>query len=638
MLQVFREQVQRLSYQDFLPRQRWVDSVGLTVAVALAYFLAARLSLFLMTSDGVAVFWPAAGVSSGVLIALGRQVRWPVAAGVIAASVVANLTSDRTIWGSIAFALCNAGEALLTAWLIERYFGSEFSLGKLRQVLGLLAAAIVGTAASGVGGAAAYWVFHSPDAPVFTTWQHWFASDATGIITVAPLIIGLASVERAPPRRELIEAAIALAFVGAMIGIIIFLPRERWGTLIPVELLFPMLLWLAARCRPVFVAAAIFLVSLTIVSSVTFRIGQFGDVNSSTDERIFGAQAAILGMAVFAYVLAALFAERRRHATILMESEARLQEALAAGGVAAFEWDLRSNVLQSSESAAQILGLAPKEIVTASSFLARIHPDDRPGFEAQVRSVHPEKPSYSATFRYIRPDGREVWLEEASRAEFDAAGRVIRINGLTLDITERRRAEERQRVLMAELDHRVKNVLARVAVVAASTRQGAGSVDGFVQSLDGRIQSMAAAHTLLSQSGWDGAGLAALVYNQLAPYATEGNLTITGTDVTLPSAATQALAMVLHELVTNAAKYGALSVPGGKVAVSWERGLNGNATEGLTFLWRELGGPPTQAGVRSGYGTSLVRGLIPHELGGAVDLVFGADGVSCRMEIPLDQV
>src|SRR5215469_16553451 len=141
MLQVFREQVQRLSYQDFLPRQRWVDSIGLTVAVALAYFLAARLSLFLMTSDGVAVFWPAAGVSSGVLIALGRQVRWPVAAGVIAASVVANLTSDRTIWGSIAFALCNAGEALLTAWLIERYFGSEFSLGKLRQVLGLLAAA-----------------------------------------------------------------------------------------------------------------------------------------------------------------------------------------------------------------------------------------------------------------------------------------------------------------------------------------------------------------------------------------------------------------------------------------------------------------------------------------------------------------
>jgi two-component sensor histidine kinase len=238
----------------------------------------------------------------------------------------------------------------------------------------------------------------------------------------------------------------------------------------------------------------------------------------------------------------------------------------------------------------------------------------------------------------MRPDGREVWLEEASKAEFDAAGRVVHIKGLTLDITERKRAEERQKVLMAELDHRVKNVLARVAVVAASTRQGIGSVDDFVQSLDGRIQSMAAAHTLLSQSGWDGAGLAALVYNQLAPYATDENLTITGTDITLAPPATQALAMVLHELVTNAAKYGALSVPGGKVSVNWERRLNGGATASLMFRWRELGGPPVRAGVRSGYGTNLVRELIPHELGGTVDLVFGASGVSCGMEIPLDQV
>src|SRR6478672_3827493 len=118
------------------PAQRWMNSVGLTVAVAIAYFLAAQLSLLLLTKpDGVAVFWPAAGVSAGTLIALGHAARWPVAAGAIVATMVANLMGDRTVLGTIVFALCNAGEAVLTAGLIERYFGPDFSLDRLRHVL-----------------------------------------------------------------------------------------------------------------------------------------------------------------------------------------------------------------------------------------------------------------------------------------------------------------------------------------------------------------------------------------------------------------------------------------------------------------------------------------------------------------------
>src|SRR5258705_2290847 len=187
MLQNLREQVQRQYSADADPMRRWVGSVGLAVAVGIAYFLAAQLSLFLLTKpEGVAVFWPAAGISSGVLIALGRDVRLPVAVGTMVATVVANLMGDRTLWGAIAMALCNAGEALLVAWLIKRHFGPRFSLGRLRHVLGLLAAAIVGTAVSGVGGTIAYKLFHSPTAPILTTWQHWFASDALGIVTVAP--------------------------------------------------------------------------------------------------------------------------------------------------------------------------------------------------------------------------------------------------------------------------------------------------------------------------------------------------------------------------------------------------------------------------------------------------------------------
>ena len=155
----------------------------------MAYFLAAKLSLgLLMKPGGVAVFWPAAGISSGVLIALGPHARWPVAAGVMAATVAANLMGDRNIWASAAFALCNAAEALITAGLIQRYFVTSFNLDRLRQVLSLLAAAVVGTVISGIGGAVAFKLFHSPTVSMLTIWWQWFASDAVGIVTIASAV------------------------------------------------------------------------------------------------------------------------------------------------------------------------------------------------------------------------------------------------------------------------------------------------------------------------------------------------------------------------------------------------------------------------------------------------------------------
>jgi two-component sensor histidine kinase len=179
-------------------------------------------------------------------------------------------------------------------------------------------------------------------------------------------------------------------------------------------------------------------------------------------------------------------------------------------------------------------------------------------------------------------------------------------------------------------------VLARVAMLAASTRKCSASIDDYVRSLNGRIQSMATADSLLSKSGWQNVGLSALVRQQLAPYTTESNMKITGEDITLSAAETQAVAMVLHELVTNAAKYGSLSIPEGRVCVSWDRQELDTGVK-LVFEWRELGGPPVAAEFPSGYGTSLIRNLIPHELGGTVDLIFTPDGVNCKIEIPLEQ-
>jgi signal transduction histidine kinase len=292
---------------------QWAGSIGLTVAIGIAYFVAARLSLALLTKpEGVAVFWPAAGISAGVLIALGAPARWPVVIGTMTATIVANLLGDRNLSGAVLFALCNAVEAVLAAWLIGHFHGPDFRLSNLSNVVGLIGAAVAATAVSGIGGAVTFKLFHSATTPILTTWYHWFASDGLGIITVAPLLIELASAARdRPPVSELIEGSLAVAALAVVSALAIFLESELLANVGPVAVLLAPLLWLAARCRPVFAAAAALIISLSIVWTTTFGIGYFGNPDIPLNERVLAAQVSILLVTVAASVLAALFAEIR---------------------------------------------------------------------------------------------------------------------------------------------------------------------------------------------------------------------------------------------------------------------------------------------------------------------------------------
>jgi PAS domain S-box-containing protein len=231
-------------------------------------------------------------------------------------------------------------------------------------------------------------------------------------------------------------------------------------------------------------------------------------------------------------------------------------------------------------------------------------------------------------------DGTTHYLRTSKIVLRDADGKPTHLLGAALDITERRAAEEHIRLLMRELDHRVKNVLARIPVIAMCTREGSGSMDEFVKALEGRIQSMASAHELLSLAQWHGVALSDIVHRELAPYATGSNTNVDGAHIVLSAEASQAMAMVLHELVTNAAKYGALSIPGGHVSVRWSREKDATGSDRLLIHWEETGGPLVEAPRHCGYGTSVVRDLIPYEIGGTVDLVFAADGVRCKIGVP----
>jgi two-component sensor histidine kinase len=202
---------------------------------------------------------------------------------------------------------------------------------------------------------------------------------------------------------------------------------------------------------------------------------------------------------------------------------------------------------------------------------------------------------------------------------------------LSADVAVRRRGEDHKSLLIAELDHRVKNGLACVAAVAKRSRESSRSADEFLNVLNARIDSLAKTHTLLSRSHWQGVNLDELVRGELAFFANGESVVIEGPQIELAAEAVQPVAMVLHELATNAAKYGALSNYDGRVLVRWRRKSNG---EKLELEWLETGGPQLAPTTETGYGTRVIREIIPYELGGVVDFALTPEGARCRLEVP----
>jgi PAS domain S-box-containing protein len=614
---------------------------GCTVGVAIAYYLAARVGLALRDHE-VAVFWPASGIAVGILVTLGRRARGVVVIGVLVATVIANLMADRSLWTSVFKGFCNGGEAVLTAWLIERWFGRAFAFDNVRHVLGFVAAGGLGAAASGIGGAATMTLLHTTE-PFWDVWLTWFLASGVGIVVVAPLMIGLGRLWRElPSPGESIEGLGVLAIVPLASWYAVAHPIGSWLSFDADALVFPLLLWLAGRCQAIFGMAGAFIWSIAVICATAFGVGHFGDATVQLTERVNGAQVAVTMVTLCTLVLTALFTERRRNEAALKlaltteeESKTRLADAMAAGHVMAFEWDCTTG-LSRRDDGAKILGFEQGGMAKAASpnFLDHVHLDDRASLKTRIRGLRPDNPSYAMTFRFHRSDGREVWLEETAKGEFDASGRLLRIKGLTRDVTEHRELEEHRSLLIAELDHRVKNVLSTVSAIASRTQETSSSMADFTAALDGRIRSMATTHELLSCRQWHGLPLAELVHRVLAPYATACNTRIEGSDEILRAEAGQALAMVLHELATNAAKFGALSVKDGQVSVRWGYASGEDAQAPLNVWWEESGGPTVLPQARSGYGTSVIRHLIPYELGGTADLEHAPDGVRCKLDIP----
>jgi PAS domain S-box-containing protein len=324
-------------------------------------------------------------------------------------------------------------------------------------------------------------------------------------------------------------------------------------------------------------------------------------------------------------------AELEASAVRLIQSEDRRSLALAAGQMGSWEWDPVNGDFAWDDGQYRIFGVDPGTFeVTVENIKALIHPEDWKHLQNAIKPPAAQNaPSFQTEFRVCRPNGELRWCIGTAVASADATDNIVRISGVTVDITDRKEAEERQALLAREVDHRARNALALVQSIVRLTR--ADTIKSYIAAVDGRIGALSRAHTLLAQSRWQGADLARLVGEELAPYR-EGDderITAAGPDVSLEPRTAQTLALALHELSTNAAKYGALSVMAGRVALTWQL-----EPDNLTLHWTETGGPSTQTPASPGFGIRVISASIERQLEGEVAFHWHPEGLHCSLQVP----
>lgn len=330
--------------------------------------------------------------------------------------------------------------------------------------------------------------------------------------------------------------------------------------------------------------------------------------------------------------------QRRRMEEALRASEERLRATQEQASVGIAEVDGEGRYVAVNEAFIGITGY-PREALTGRSLFSLSPPEDaRADRERYARLVSGREPEpYALEKRFLRGDGSPGWIAVSASAVRDARGRFLYGVRVVQDITARRLAEESRELLVHELNHRVKNTLATVQSVAMQSFRDVADRDarGLFES---RLLALSKAHDVLTREDWRGAGLREVVAEALAPYRGEDSgdrFDVNGPSVRLLPRTALSIAMALHELATNAAKYGALTAAGGRVTVAWSVTRRPGGRR-LRLRWEEAGGPTVAAPRRRGFGSRLIERGLAAELDGEVELVFAPSGVVCRIDVPLE--
>ena len=350
--------------------------------------------------------------------------------------------------------------------------------------------------------------------------------------------------------------------------------------------------------------------------------------------------------------------EQRRAEQARLAAEERGRLAAQAADIGVWDWDPVAQQLRWDLRCKALFGLAPDAPVSNDTFVESLHPEDRSRVAAEIdRALDPNGAGdYDAEYRVVGADGVERWISARGRSLFDD-GRAVRFIGAMVDvtqrklhevekarlfdeaqreITERRRAEEHLQLLIHELNHRVKNTLATVQSIAIQTLRRAASPEAAHQAFTQRLIALSKAHDVLTRENWEGAFLHDVVHGAVDPFRSDARerFAVSGPIVRLNPKSALALAMALHELGTNAVKYGALAGESGRVDIGWSR-VSGPSSPVLNLVWRELGGPPVKAPDAVGFGSRLIEHGLAAELNGQAAIEYAATGVICTITAPL---
>jgi PAS domain S-box-containing protein len=317
----------------------------------------------------------------------------------------------------------------------------------------------------------------------------------------------------------------------------------------------------------------------------------------------------------------------------LLASKDRLQLAFNVAQLGSYQYDPHRHVFSGDARCQEIFDF-PKHEASIEEIMKLVHPDDVEMVQANLEAaLDPANPRRSATeFRLRRGDGEIRWVETLGLAYFEGAGperRAVSFVGTLQDITERKEREEKEHLLMREINHRAKNMLSVVDAIAHQT--ATRNPEDFVERFSERIQALSANQDLLVRNEWNGVEIEDLVCAQLALFADliGSRIAVHGPKLRLKAASAQAIGLALHELATNAGKYGALSTDAGRVDVRW-----GTGGDTFSMSWTERDGPPVSVPKRRGFGTMVMEAMTERSVAGTVDLDYAPLGVTWRLTCP----
>jgi len=457
-------------------------ALTIVLAVFSLAFAAALLGLA-FRSGGIAIVWPAAGIVTGLWLITPTDRRGAVLTGLVLGLFAGNLAAGRALLVNLMFVAANLAEAWLIGRLLARWIGKPVRLMTLPQVGWFILAVALTVTVGGAVGAAALVALPDGGLDYMQNWTMWVRSRGVGLLTVVPAVVALGSMTPQLLARQWREARGALLALVALLGVTLVIVSSGTGgngvlgLLLLLALVYALVLVIAARSEPVWSYVA--LLGVTVI--VVWRLGRGGGVFGHS---VVAAQAFLFLSSLWVLTLGVVMQQQRQARERVQQSERSMRQALASGRGFTFEYDPHEDHIV-REDPDRILAAFVTE--TGTSFFERVVPEDRVRLRQLVASLRPDRPMYETTYGSRRPDGRVIWLQERGVGEFDARGALVRLQGLTMDVTARREAEEalRQSARMkdrfiATLAHELRNPLAPIRTAAellGSTRAGPSDLE-----------------------------------------------------------------------------------------------------------------------------------------------------------------